>query len=452
MLPEQGTERFPDASDPLPSLAVLGRATLTAGGETRPLPPKAIAVLLRLAAAGGEPVPIEKLYVDVWDAPGQVVLREERTAVQKRILEIRRAIDPHGTGPADSAVEQLRDGRTAYRLRIAPDRIDFLLFRRLSDQAGRADAVTAAVLLRQALALWRGRPFAEVEHLPFARTEIERLCELRRSTTLELIDRYRELGRLTEALEVAEAFAAGRPDDADLARHIADMRAGLRQQQRGLLRIAVGGAVPSTVVIVAGDLFAERDAHLVVGFTDTFDTDTDGDLVINGRSMQATAMRELFGGDRTTLDRQLRSALRKVTPESREARPAKRGKLVRYPLGTVAVLRPDHRRLFAVAYSRMGNDLVARSTLPDLTRSLDNLWEAVRLHGQLRPIAMPLVGSGLSRIDGAGPDDLLRLVIKSYEDKSRSARISPELRIVLRPEDLERVDIRTLIHDRPAGH
>jgi hypothetical protein len=444
MLPEKGPERFPTASDPLPHLAVLGSATLTVGGEARRLPPTATAVLLRLAIAAPEPVPADQIFRDVWSDPDRVVRREERTAVQKRILELRRAIDPAGTQPVDSVIEQQRDGRaSAYRLRIAAHQTDFLTFQRLVEQAGRSDAVTAAALLREALTLWQGRPFAEVAHLPFARRVVRRLCSIRDSATRELIDRYREIGQLDDALAVAEEYAPSQPDDTELSLRVAAMREELRQQRRGLVRHTIDGTTPSTIVILAGDLFAEQDAHLVVGFSDTFDTDTTDDMVINRRSLQAVAMRELFCGDRAALDRRLRAALRHVTPEARETRAAKRrGKLVRYPMGTVAVVRTNGRCLFAVAYSRMGNDLVARSSRPDLVRSVDNLWEGVRLHGQLRPVAMPLLGSGLARIDGTWPGELLTLVIESFAERCRSVRICSELRIVIRPEDLARVDLR----------
>ena len=74
----------------------------------------------------------------------------------------------------------------------------------------------------------------------------------------------------------------------------------------------------------------------------------------------------------------------------------RRGKLIRYPVGTVAVLRAGDEQVYAVAYSRMGNDLVARSSEHDLAVSLERLWDAVYLHGQLQPLAVPLIGAGLS--------------------------------------------------------
>ena len=39
---------------------------------------------------------------------------------------------------------------------------------------------------------------------------------------------------------------------------------------------------------------------------------------------------------------------------------------------------------------------------------------------------------------------MITMLVDSFITRNRSARISPELRIVLRPEDLSRVDLRAL--------
>jgi hypothetical protein len=193
---------------------------------------------------------------------------------------------------------------------------------------------------------------------------------------------------------------------------------------------------------VSGDIFAERDACLVIGFSDTFDTDTTDDLVINSGSLQAQAMHVVFEDDPALLDRKLRTALRDCREVARETRAAKRrGKLVRYAIGTVAVLYHANWRIFALAYGHMGNDLVTRSMRDDIRVALDCLWDALYLHGQLRPVAIPLIGTGLARVERQAPADLLKLVAQSFVARSRRGRISPELRIVVRPEDLAHIDL-----------
>ncbi|WP_376735058.1 macro domain-containing protein [Streptomyces broussonetiae] len=196
-----------------------------------------------------------------------------------------------------------------------------------------------------------------------------------------------------------------------------------------------------TVSVGCGDLFEER-AHLVVGFSDTFDTDVHDGIVISGSSVQGQLLHRRYHGDTVRLDSALGAALRHVTPLARETREDKpHGKLDRYPVGTVAVLGTRPRLVFAVAYSRIGNDFVARSSTEELWLSLNRVWDAVHRHGQLDRVALPLLGSGLSRLHGLDEESLLRLILLSFITRSRERVICRELRIVLRPAEAERVDM-----------
>lgn len=195
------------------------------------------------------------------------------------------------------------------------------------------------------------------------------------------------------------------------------------------------------VVVEEGDLF-EQSAHLVVGFCDTFDTASAGGVVINAASVQGQLLSRRYGGDVRCLDAELTAALEAVTPVAREERSRKPlGKLDRYPVGTVAVLGARPQLTFAAAYSRIGNDYVAASSVEDLWFSLNRLWDAVRRHAQLERVAMPLVGSGLSRLDHLDQDSLLRLILMSFVARSREGAICRELRVVVRAADLGRIDM-----------
>jgi hypothetical protein len=197
-----------------------------------------------------------------------------------------------------------------------------------------------------------------------------------------------------------------------------------------------------SVSIVAGDLFDEP-GHLVVGFSDTFDTCVAGGSVVNADSVQGQLLNHRYAGDVRRLDLDLEAALRGIRPVSTERRADKpQGKLERYELGTVAVLGERPRLVFAVAYSRLGNDFVARSGVEELWFSLQRLWDAVYRHGQHERVAVPLIGDGLSRIDFLDPESLLRLLVLSFVTRSRERRICRELRIVLRPEVFRRIDLR----------
>jgi hypothetical protein len=70
-----------------------------------------------------------------------------------------------------------------YRLAVADDEIDSRRFERAVGRAGQlltaGEAERAAVVLADALTLWRGPPFDEVAGWDTARIEIARLSELR---------------------------------------------------------------------------------------------------------------------------------------------------------------------------------------------------------------------------------------------------------------------------------
>ncbi|MGW2423536.1 macro domain-containing protein [Streptomyces sp. NPDC001709] len=196
-----------------------------------------------------------------------------------------------------------------------------------------------------------------------------------------------------------------------------------------------------TVVVEEGDLF-DQPGHLVVGFTDTFDTLVDDGVVINDDSVQGQLLARRYAGDAHLLDAELAAALDGVAPVAREsARDKPRGKRARYPIGTVAVLGSRPQLVFAVAYSRMGNDCVASSGVQELWLGLDRLWDAVHRHGQLERVTMPLTGAGLARLHDLDEDTLLRLILLSFVAHSWERTVCRELHVVVRPGELRRIDL-----------
>jgi len=192
--------------------------------------------------------------------------------------------------------------------------------------------------------------------------------------------------------------------------------------------------------VIIGDLF-DQETHLAVGFSDTFDTSTVDDRIIHGSSIQGQLLHRLFADDQHQLDEQISMALAGVSPirvESGCNKPY--GKLARYPLGTVAVLGEPRRLIFAVAYGSMGNDLVVRAPIEDLWHCYSQLWEAVYRHGQRSALSIPIMGSGLARIDTLNHENILRLILLSFVAYSRHKLVCQELRIVIRPADARRVD------------
>lgn len=196
-----------------------------------------------------------------------------------------------------------------------------------------------------------------------------------------------------------------------------------------------------TVTVQVGDLFA-YPCHLVIGFTDTFDTDTTDASLVAPRSVQGQLLHRMYHGDVAALDARLAEALTTVVPTHTEPRTAKRlGKLVRYPIGTVVTIRNRERNYFCVAYGRMTNDLVVDCDTEQLWNSLALLWETVRRYGHLDHVAMPVTGSDLARINNMDQASLVKLILLSFVAHSRARGVCGSLTIVVRPQDYYKIDM-----------
>ncbi|MER5598012.1 macro domain-containing protein [Streptomyces sp. NPDC002265] len=191
------------------------------------------------------------------------------------------------------------------------------------------------------------------------------------------------------------------------------------------------------------DLFAQG-GHLVVGMTDTFDTEPP--ILISSSSIQGQFLAKEFDGDIRRLDAELDSALTRhqvVATESRDSKAL--GKLNRYSIGTVAVIGTEERRYYALAYSKMRNDYVVESSVSHIWNSLMSLWPVVRDTCHLGTVSIAVVGMGLARLSGRiSQADMVRLIIISFLTSSRESDVASHLRIVISPDAAESIDFRRL--------
>jgi hypothetical protein len=191
----------------------------------------------------------------------------------------------------------------------------------------------------------------------------------------------------------------------------------------------------TTIRIVKGDLL-EEPGHIVIGACDTFDTSIPN--IISRQSLQGQALERLYGGDVTLLDRELDAALEGETPTGHVD---KEGKTDRFPIGTVAAVPQAGRQVLFVAYTEMSADNEARGSSDRVWKGLLSLWNACSRHCNGQAIAVPVIGGGQARIAQILPaQDAIRFIAFSYILASRHEKISDELRIVVRPDDYNRLD------------
>ncbi|GIH02154.1 SARP family transcriptional regulator [Rhizocola hellebori] len=133
-------------------LRLLGPVELWAQGTAVHLgTPRQRGVLAALAVDAGRLVEVDMLIDRVWDKPPQRV----RQALWVYVSQLRAAL-------RHTAGAQLVSRSGGYLLDVEPDAVDFLCFRRLTEQARGLPATEGlrAGLLGQALGLWRGQPLA----------------------------------------------------------------------------------------------------------------------------------------------------------------------------------------------------------------------------------------------------------------------------------------------------
>src|SRR5215510_13165525 len=154
------------------------------------------ALLAVLALEPGRVVSVDRLVEALW--PGDPPETAPH-AVQVYVSQLRKALGPViATRPP------------GYALEVDPERVDAHRFTRLAQEARAAleggAAESAEVVLREALALWRGPALSDFVYEPFAQTHIARLEELRTVVVEERIEADLALGQHVELVSELEAL------------------------------------------------------------------------------------------------------------------------------------------------------------------------------------------------------------------------------------------------------
>src|SRR5581483_6398016 len=181
---------------------LLGPIEITRDGRTIPLRgAKQRALLAMLVLHANEAVSRDTLLEELW--PGRP---DAGHSLDIQVSRLRKALAP-------AAPLVTRAG--GYALELEPDAIDVHRFERLLADGRDANAAgkhaEASATLDEALSLWRGPALADVAYESFARTEVERLEELRLAAVEERCDARLALGRHQALVPELEELVAKHP-------------------------------------------------------------------------------------------------------------------------------------------------------------------------------------------------------------------------------------------------
>ncbi len=184
-----------------------------------------------------------------------------------------------------------------------------------------------------------------------------------------------------------------------------------------------------------GDIFS-MDGEIVVSSNTTFDTEMSSGLIASN-SMQGQFALRMFKGQTDEIDKQLSNSLKDEAFEEVEGKP---GKLMKYPVGTVARVSAFGKNFYFVAMSDMNEHGTAESSLAYIDKSLESLWRYMAKRGELGDLVIPLMGTGRGRVQ-LPRKKMIERIAQSFADASRDTTFSNKLVIAVYPGDVEKFGI-----------
>ncbi|MDH2412700.1 BTAD domain-containing putative transcriptional regulator [Nocardioides sp. CER19] len=198
-------------------VGVLGPVEARLGDQPLELgTPKQRAVLAALALERGRPVSVDTIVDLLW---GQRPPPGVTGTLQAYVSGLRRVLEPRRERRAPATV--LVTVAPGYALRVGEETLDVARFERIVTAEDRrlqdlgtlsgTDLTSAVERLDQALALWRGTPYAELDDAPTAVAERTRLEELRLAALEHRVAVSLALGRHATLTGELEALTATYP-------------------------------------------------------------------------------------------------------------------------------------------------------------------------------------------------------------------------------------------------
>lgn len=188
----------------------------------------------------------------------------------------------------------------------------------------------------------------------------------------------------------------------------------------------------SEIEIRIGKLLDLKDCDIAIPSSNCYDTNFP--QIIHGNTLKAKLIKKEFGGNSTALDKAIESFLKKNQIIGEIDSEKKIGKKHRYPFGTTVVIESHSRNVYLTSMSNMTNEGVSQASKESIWLGLCGLWNVVRVKGHLKPIALPIWGSGYSRARSSRIG-LIQMAILSFVIATNESKVSNKLIISVLEED-----------------
>lgn len=207
--------------------------------------------------------------------------------------------------------------------------------------------------------------------------------------------------------------------------------------RRPLTKITYKHPGKDLIIEVRIDDIFSLTGQKIIGTNTTFDTDLSNNI-ISPRSLQGQFTDRFFPNNISELDTRISKQL-----EGREYfEVQKEGKKKQYPFGTTIKFNLQGEFYYWFAMAEMNESNNVKTTLNQLQKSLEGLWDFMEVSSERLPTVIPLVGSAFGRI-GIKRKKLIALIAQTFVAaiESSSTTFIDKLIIVVSPKDVERFEL-----------
>lgn len=186
-----------------------------------------------------------------------------------------------------------------------------------------------------------------------------------------------------------------------------------------------------SVEIMVGDLFSET-GWKVIPFNDRFDTQVD-DIIIAHNSLNGKMIDTYV----SNMD-ELKTAIRSAPNDVSKFKPVLSGDKYIYPLGRLI----PYNDFLMLSFSHFDDQNQAYIGIGEYEQMLIRMWSEMRRVYAAKPISIPLIGTGITTIEGVSEKNHTEL-LKCILCTLRGSKFQPDqgIRIVLTNEAMEQIDM-----------
>lgn len=196
------------------------------------------------------------------------------------------------------------------------------------------------------------------------------------------------------------------------------------------------------ITVKYGDLFSDNTSIKVIPVNKCFDTEVNEDLISRNSLHGKLIKRELKNIGIDEFREQIEESLSAQNLVGVNVEDKKKGKQLRYPVGTVAEVKDGDITYYLLGLTEMDTELKSHCKIEEYCIAIIELMNYFDKRGQGEDMAMPIMGAGFSRMNRS-EKELLECMIALV--KAQQSKMRGNVDIVIHEELKSELSIATIV-------